>query len=477
MKKILYMLGCVAMLGTTSCESFLEEIPQSSLTPENSFTSEDDWKKTLTGAYAMLQSVYVGKLTITLGEFGTDEVTPYDLGWAAYAELRNYTFNASHGFFRDHYIYCYDGIKRCNTVIDMPSDAPVSAANRRSMIAQAKFLRALYYFDLVKMYGGVPMWLSSVLDRDHTMKPRETADAVYTQIVQDMRDAAPLLPESWSSAEDKGRATRYAAYGMLGKILLQWGKPAEAYTALSQVYGKFHLYDKYADIFSAGNKNKEYENIFEIQFKHSGSWGLEGGIQANYWGPRGVEGPTNGGGWGGFGITQYLYDSYADNDKRKTDFFWTTYKGVVQTPPCIKKFYDPKYGNVIEDDELNFIMLRYADVLLLISEALNATDDATDMKYNCLNEVRGRAGLALITKEDNLTKAQFADILLEERLHELCCEHHRRWDLLRFGKLAEQITAAYAGAISVKSHHVLYPIPQEAIDANDTMSSSDNNGY
>lgn len=79
--------------------------------------------------------------------------------------------------------------------------------------------------------------------------------------------------------------------------------------------GKFKLYDNLKDIFDPKNKNQEYENIFEIQFKHSGSWGLEGSIQHSYWGPRNVGGPTNFGGWGGFGPTQYLYDSYDNNDK------------------------------------------------------------------------------------------------------------------------------------------------------------------
>ena len=102
--------------------------------------------------------------------------------------------------------------------------------------------------------------------------------------------------------------------------------------------GKFKLYDNLKDIFDPKNKNQEYENIFEIQFKHSGSWGLEGSIQHSYWGPRNVGGPTNFGGWGGFGPTQYLYDSYDNDDKRKKAFFITEYAGVAQTPPSSGKF-------------------------------------------------------------------------------------------------------------------------------------------
>ena len=479
MKKMICAAGFLLMLGAvTSCESFLDETPKSKLTPENSFKTEDDWDNTLTAAYGALQNITAGfeaKYAITLGEFGTDEVLPFDLGWAAYAELHYYTFSASHSFFDNHYTLCYDGIKRCNIVIDMPSEAPVSGQPRSLMIAQAKFVRALLYFDLVRMYGGVPLWTSASVDKNQIMKPRSTADDVYGVIVQDLRDAAGVLPPSWESGSDKGRATSYAAYALLGRVLLQWGRPDEALTALDQVYGKFHLYDDYADIFSPDHKNEEYENIFEVQFKHSGKWGEEGSLQHSYWGPRNIPGSTTAfGGWGGFGPSQYLYDSYDAEDKRKTAFFWTEFAGIPQTPPAIKKFWDPKYGNEIENDDLNFIYIRYADVLLMRAEALNAIDDKTDAKYDCLNEVRRRAGLGEITAADNLTKQQFADVLLEERLHELCCEHVRRFDLIRFGKLAEQVKAAYD--ITIRDFHVLYPIPQSAMDANDAITEN-NPGY
>lgn len=147
-----------------SCENFLDLAPQSVLTPDNAYTKPDDWQQTLYAAYGSLQEVFVGKYTITLGEFGTDEVIPFDMGWAAYSQLHYYTFSASHEFLDNHYRLCYEGIKRCNAVIDMPSDA-VSSDLYTSMIMQARFLRAIYYFDLVKMYGGVPLWTKSSIDK------------------------------------------------------------------------------------------------------------------------------------------------------------------------------------------------------------------------------------------------------------------------------------------------------------------------
>ncbi len=477
MKKILIAVSGLLMAGMVSCEGFLTELPPSSLTAENAFVTEDDWNSTLSAAYSSLQNVtvgFLGKYTITLGEFGTDEVIPIDMSWAAYRELHYYTFSASHQFLDNHYIQCYDGIKRCNIVIDMPEDAPVGQAERTMMIAQAKFLRGWLYFDLVKMYGGVPLWTSSSLDE--LKKPRSTADQVYDLIVRDLKDAASVLPEVWTG-DDIGRVTSYAANAMLGRVYLQWGKPIDALTYLDKVYGKFELYDNYADIYSPKHKNEAVENIFEVQFRHSGTWNEEGSLQHSYWGPRGVGGPPNGGGWGGFGPSQYLYDSYENGDRRKEAFFWTEYNGVPQTPPALKKFWDEDYGFEIENDDLNYISIRYADVLLMISEALNAVNDPSGRKYDCLNEVRDRAGISRVTAADNLTTVQFAAVLLKERMLELCGERLRRFDLIRYGKLAEQMMAAYPeDGVNVKDHHNLYPIPQNAMDANDAITEN-NPGY
>jgi hypothetical protein len=471
MKKNCFII-VVALLTLGSCKKFLTEDPRSIQTPENAYNTPEDWQKTLNAAYGAMQRVFVGKYTITLGEFGTDEVEPYDLGWAAYSELKMYTFNASHPFFQDHYRVCYEGVKRSNAVIDMPLGV-VDANTRELMVAQAKFLRAVYYFDLVKMYGGVPLWTRSSIDGE-IMKPRSSADQVYQQITQDMKDAEAALPPTWTNAADKGRATSYAASAFLARIYLQWGKPAEALTYCNKLSGKFHLYNNLKDIFDPKNKNAEYENIFEVQFRHSGSWGLEGSIQHSYWGPRGVGGPTNFGGWGGFGPTNYVYNSFAANDKRRAAFFLTTFNGVTQSPATNNKFWDPETGNVIEDDNLNFILIRYADVLLMKAEALNAIRDASNDKYDALNEVRRRAGLGEIKAADNFTEEQFAELVLQERLHELCFEHLRRFDLIRFGKLKPYLKDRMG--IEIQDYHVLYPIPQAARDANEAIGEN-NPGY
>lgn len=477
MKKIFTTtaISLAMLLSLSSCEDFLTEVPKSTIVAENAFTSATDWEDALNGAYAMLQTVFAEKYTIVLNEFGTDEVEPFDLSWAAYVELKQYTFNPQHEFFRCHYIWAYDGIKRANTILDMPSSAPVSDSERALMQAQARFLRAIYYFDLVTFYGGVPIWTSSAIDPSQISHPRSSVDEVYKVLLDDMEAAAASLPEHWESASDKGRATSLAAHAFLGRFYLQHGEPDKALTHLNQVIGKFSLYDDLNDIYLPAHKNEEIENIFEIQFCHSGNFGLEGSIQSSYWGPRGGGGPTNNAfGWGGFGPTQYLYDQYEATDKRRSAWFCTEYRGVPQNPPCIMKFRDPDYGNQIEDDDLNFILMRYADVLLMKAEALNEVGDSSNEKYDCINEVRARAGVASLS---GLSQEEFKAAVLKERLLELCCEHHRRTDLLRFGKLAEQVHAAYPD-ITLDEHFNLYPIPQQAIDSNEMMSDADQNpGY
>ena len=220
-KHLTYIIA--GILAFTGCDSFLDIEPQSILTQDNAYNNANDWNQNLTAAYGSLQQVFIGKYTITLGEFGTDEVEPFDLSWAAYTELLTYTFNAQHAFFDNHYRECYAGIKRANVVIDMPKDA-VDEADYDSMIMQARFLRAIFYFDLVKMYGGVPLWLKSSIDRDNIMIGRSTVDQVYEVIVGDMQSALGL-PESWPNEADKGRATSLAAKAFLARIYLQWGKP------------------------------------------------------------------------------------------------------------------------------------------------------------------------------------------------------------------------------------------------------------
>ena len=154
----------------------------------------------------------------------------------------------------------FEGVKRCNVIVDL---LPDDVEDRELFVAQAKFLRGTYYFELVNLFGGVPLWLSASADKDNLKKPRASVDEIYTQIEQDLLAAEEDLPlvNVW----EEGRATKYAAQAMLARMYLQRHDYENALKYCNLVIGdgnNFHLYNNYADIYDPANKNQGYENIF-----------------------------------------------------------------------------------------------------------------------------------------------------------------------------------------------------------------------
>lgn len=495
MKKIKILLYIVLLsVIFTSCEDFLNQKPYSTLTPENAFTSSSDWQKSLTACFGPLQTLYgMGITELPVFQVGTDEVTS-GIPWDALERLMRYdNLTPDHQDLTDYYFLCYDGIKNCNSVIHMP-DGYVAADTKKLMVAQAQFMRGLYYFELVRAWGGVPLWTEGSVNKDQIMKPRSTKDEVYTQVVSDMKAAEDLLPEKWG-ASDKGRPTKFAAQALLARIYLQWGKPSDALAYCNKVYGKFRLYDNIKDITNPAHKNEEIENIFEVQFKHSATWDIEGGKLSCLWGPHTDLRISNGGGWGGFGPSYYMVNQYDwANDKRWKAWFVTSWAGL----PIIGRDYyknnelvgagtvkwqDPIYLMENNNDDLNHVYIRYADVLLMKAEALNDLNDGSREKYDCLNQVRARAGVYQVPSNVTIPNEQFVDTLLNERLKELCFERIRRFDLVRMGRFYDYMINHTWGKLAdlrknetAVDKYLLYPIPKQAMDANDAMKEN-NPGY
>ncbi|MEI7523443.1 MAG: RagB/SusD family nutrient uptake outer membrane protein [Mariniphaga sp.] len=495
MKKLnIFLYITLLSMVLLGCKEFLDQKPYSSLTPENAFTSSDDWQKTLTACFGPLQNLYgMDAAILPVFQVGTDEVTS-GIPWDALERLMRYdNLTPDHGDLTSYYFLCYNGIKGCNSVIHMPNGY-VEAGTKDLMVAQAKFLRGVYYFELVRAWGGVPLWIEGSVDKDQIMKPRSTQDQVYTQVVKDMQEAENVLPETWT-ANDKGRPTKYAAQAMLARIYLQWGKPADALTYCNKVYGKFHLYENLKDITNPDRKNEEFENIFEIQFQHSATWDIEGGKINCLWGPFTDLRISNGGGWGGFGPSLYMVNQYDRvNDRRWNAWFVTSWAGL----PIIGRDYyknnelvgagtikwqDLKHNMENNNDNMNHVYIRYADVLLMKAEALNATNDAGREKYTCINQVRARAGVYQLPDNISIPTEQFVDTLLNERLKELCFERLRRWDLVRTGRFYDYMINHTWGKLAdlrknetVKDKYLLFPIPKSAMDANDAMKEN-NPGY
>ena len=215
MKNILFISLLSFMM--CSCADFLDEKTYSQLTPENAYLSKEGANKAMNGAYAMLQDGFDYKFSIGVGILGTDEATSYNDTYGDHEILLDkYTYSSEYDIFQAVYIDLFEGVKRCNVIVDL---LPDDVEDRELFVAQAKFLRGTYYFELVNLFGGVPLWLSASADKDNLKKPRASVDEIYTQIEQDLLAAEEDLP--LVNVGEEGRATKYAAKAMLARMYLQ----------------------------------------------------------------------------------------------------------------------------------------------------------------------------------------------------------------------------------------------------------------
>jgi len=456
-----------------SCSDFLNEETFSQQTPENAYLSKEGADKAMNGAYAMLQDGFDYKFSIGMGILGTDEATSYNDMYGDHEVLLDkYTYSSEYDIFAAVYIDLFEGVKRCNVVIDL---LPTDVEDRELYIAQAKFLRATYYFELVNLFGGVPLWLSASADKNNLQLPRSSVDDVYKVIVDDLLAAEPDLPlvKVW----DEGRATRYAAQAMLARVYLQRHEYESALSYCNKVIGdgnNFFLYTDYGDIYDPANKNRGYENIFEIQHRASLKSEDEGSTSTDFFLPIELQG-TIYTGWAMYGPTDYLYNGYEPQDKRKAVTYITSGvnaggQTVTFKPHCFK-YHNRTAGYPVNDGEQNFPLIRYADVLLMKAEAINGlpseTAQQTTEKFQCLNDVRTRAGLDDIQNAGlNASKDGFLATLLEERLHELCFEKSRRRDLIRNEKLQSYMAERKPDRPVPDKAKLYYPLPLAATDAN-----------
>ncbi len=450
------------------CKEFLEEKTFSQLTPDNAYDSPEGAQKALNGAYAMLQDGFDRKWSVGLGILGTDEATSYNDTYTDHeVQLDKYTYSSEYNIFEAVYTDLFEGVKRCNVVIEQ---LPEELSEREVMIAQAKFLRGVYYFELVNLFGRVPLWLTSSADKDHLELPQASIEEIYEQIITDLSEAETILPTK--TVYEGGKATQYAAQAMLARVYLQRLDYTNSLEYCNKIIdsGKFGLYSDYADVFDPQHKNEGFENIFEIQHRISYLSENEGSTTNDFFLPVELQGtPLTG--WSMYGPTDYLYGSYESDDKRfDISFITSGINSAGQTvnfrPHCFK-YYNRFTGIPVNDGEQNFPLIRYADVLLMKAEAINELTPASDEKFQCINQVRARAGLDPIENTGiNSTKEGFVETLLEERLHELCFEKARRRDLIRTGKLQKYVLERKPERPVPNKGMFYYPLPLSAIDAN-----------
>lgn len=472
-----YILA-VGVLFTSCKKDFLELAPISNANVNAIYKSQQDFDLATNAAYTSLYEVYGPKGPISFtGEMLSDNVTVTTLAIAGSFTIvdqqafRDYTIFPTNTGVYNFWVTLYSAIYKNNIVLDKIATANLTDTYKNQIIGEMKFLRGLHYFNLVRLYGGVPLVTKPISGQEAYAMSRSTADEVYTQIISDLEDAANLLSEPGSEPA-VGRANKGAAKTLLGKVYLTKGDKAKAGTVLKQVYdtyngSRYDLLPNYQGLFgnTATFKNTK-ESIFEIQYL-----GGIGNPYSTYWT---VFAPFE-----NFTITKYgggmnmvtddLYNEYEATDPRRSISISNGYtkNGVFVPVKFQNKWVD---AGAVADGSLeaannNFIVLRYADVLLMLTEATG------DVQY--LNKVRARAGLPAYGTVGYPSQYNTVDLALEhERRVEFALEFHRWFDLKRTNRAVAVLTAK---GKTVNQDKMLLPIPDYARRQNDKLSQ--NNGY
>jgi starch-binding outer membrane protein, SusD/RagB family len=485
--KIKYMLVIGALLAGGCKKSFLDLNPETIINGSAFYKTETEIQQAVNGAYSILQPLANESYWI-FGEMRSDntwfQYNTADRGREQWEFVDEFLVPATAECISNFWKNSYIGISRCNDVLDnVPNVTGWTDAARDQYKGEVEFLRAFHYFNLVRQFGGVPLRLTSTQSPDAaTSKGRATADEVYAAIIADLKDAAAILPASYSGS-NVGRATKGAASTLLAKVYMTQLNYTEALTELRKVQALgYSLLPNYADVFDPNKKNGA-ESIFEIQYlgSQSGLYSTFMYLFAPYTSGSSVTGDTktaiNGSGSGWNIPTHNIIDAYEAGDKRKDLSMadgYTDATGTFVNIPYVKK-YNHGFTDVGRTND-NFPVLRYADVMLMIAECLNETAYTADGEaFQLLNAVRARAGLVAKTGATLATQAAFRDAIFQERRIELAFENHRWYDLVRSGKAVEVMNAhgiaqkaistlIPANGYQLTQNKLLLPIPQTDVN-------------
>jgi hypothetical protein len=451
-----YKILVILVLASGCTKKFLDLSPLSNANVNNFYKTQADINDAVLAAYAMHKGMYIDNLAALaqLDEVRSDNTQD---------DNRVDLFTNDTGAEWWYWVWdqCYRCIYACNVVIQKAPTVTMDATLQKQYIAEAKFLRGLAYFELVKNYGGVPIVTNPPTDLSASAVDvtRNSVAEVYTLIVADLSFAAQNLPATYTASSDIGRATSGAANGTLGKVYLQEGDVADAKTALTAVVssGLYSLMPTYAAVFDINNRN-DAESLFELQFtKNTDASPLESYFASNV-------APLPGGGYYYNRPTTDFVNTFEPGDPRKTVSMTTDQNGNWY---CIK-FNDPTMTSFANSGH-NFPILRYADVLLMLAEADGESPEA----YALINQVRARATLSPLSPT---TPSTFADTLLHERRVEFGFENQRWHDLLRFGVAIPVMDAQLASqGVTLSQNSLLDPISQTTLASNPKLSQ--NPGY
>lgn len=520
-----YILIAAAALTLVSCNKWLTEDGPMVNYVSDYFTSAETATQVVTAVYTPLMWEYQNGYFPEwyFGDIASDDALKGGQNVADGPDLYdidNFKVVSNNGIVLQFYRAQYQGIARANLALEqvpsMAVDETLSAELKARLAGEASFLRAFYYFRLVRLFGGVPKPTAPVYDGSNWKMPRESVENIYTLIFSDLEDAESSLPlKSAYPAADLGRATKGAAQAMLLKAHLyyaEWlergGKATEAaaeYTEalkwgnkfLTDQAAEYSLCANYYDVFTLEGENGP-ESVFEIQYMEDGQsdYGEGNGFSRGTFTvklTRSRGGAFGESGWGFNHPTQNLYDEYEAGDPRRDETIYAPADGQITNAAeelyLGNKYLSRKraildrttmqYTHLDHDSRgaINNIQIRLADVYLMIAEAAVECNNPTLAK-TCLENVRARArgGAAILpafpygTYSDNI--ADLRKAIRHERRVELAMEGHRWFDLCRWG-VAKEVMDAYKASESAEikaemadfseGKHELMPIPQEEV--------------
>lgn len=502
MNKIKYLFLSVLFVSFVGCSDILEEVPVSELSVENSFNTESDAKAAIVGVYNSLhlEGVYGKSQTL----FSTDE---HNAGSKVpLSGLNLYSFTADNvevilPIWRDH----YEGINRANLAISKIPNINMNVDERNTLVAEAKFIKALLYFNLIRYYGDVPYKESETTSLNDLNIPRTPVATIYENMIRDLEYCVVHL--NVKAAGLAGHATQDAAKTLLASIYLTRGSMARrnnngngiADFTLASRYSKevidsnrYRLCSYFPDAFIVQNKNND-EIVFDVQFKSPGlgvgnTIGINMGIPST---SSGVDNLTAGGSQGAIRANPYhqFYYEVADSIRMKwtnarilinaTTGGYSIVSAVSNNPPVsaakFRRYPVRSPGFVLQtnDYDVNWPIFRYAEVLLIYAEASNEINGPNQLAINALNLLRSRArntniggvhrdilprslslqrsiGLVDLTLTNSLvsTQSAFRNYILLERSRELSQEGKRWFDLVRWGILKSTLRGLNAKCIA-----------------------------
>ena len=486
MKTVHKVITCTLVgslvLASSCSKTFLDVAPQGQQTPTDFFSGNPD------AATSLVNAVYAKMLDWNFHSFswnGVSSITsddaekgssPGDTG-ADKDQLDNYSFTPSSLSFNEVWVGHYEGIARANQALDNLSALTINDTLRNRLIGEASFLRAYFYFNLVRTFGGVPL-VTTVADPTNQAdiaqgRVRATSAQIYAQIEQDLQTAVTNLPEKTQyNSADLGRATKGAAKTLLAKVSMYQKKWNVVQQLTDEIImsGQYTLLPNYAEIWRESSENGP-ESVFEIQGKGTTP---NRGVQG-YFESQGVRG-EGGWGWGFNNPTEDLDKAYETGDTRRDATIirrgTTLWDGQVVSPNAENLRYNYKAyvsrtretynGNPWETNK-NLRILRYADVLLMNAEAANELGQSAKA-LTALNLVRARArggATGVLPDVTTTVQADLRQAIWRERRVELAFEHNRTFDLIRQGRAAEVLRAQ--GKNFVVGKNEVFPIPQNQI--------------